>query len=176
MSVSAYILQEPGTVVTPTITLASLSSTTGTGRQSAKIDLGAHWAPIYDVYFQSEVAAAPTTGNTIDLYWSASDSGTAGTDNAGEASGTDAAYKTASVTPQYAPQLIFVGSLVLSNDAGGSNAGTNTQQAVFSFAPPLRYGQFIVMNNSGQTLSSNAGSHVLSAYPLPAELVSTITG
>lgn len=138
------------------ITLTSI--TNGNGRQGAKGDLGASRARIWDVLFTGAVGSAATAGNTLDLYWAASDSGTAGTDNPGGTSGTDATFNT---TPsEYAAQLLFIGSLVLSN-----NAGTGVQKQWLSFVPPCRYGMPVVINSSGQTLSATGGNFLIRLIP-----------
>lgn len=143
------------------------SVTNGNGRQGAKGDLGANRARIWDVLFTASVGSAATAGNTIDLYWAASDSGTAGTDNPGGASGTDATFNT---TPsEYAAQLIFIGSLVLSN-----NAGTGIQKQWFSFVPPCRYGMPVVINSSGQTAGGTAGDHTLTFIPREEAVEDTV--
>jgi hypothetical protein len=138
------------------ITLTSIS--TGNGRQGAKGDLGASRARIFDVLFTGSVGSAATAGLTFDLYWAASDSGTAGTDNPGGTSGTDATFNT---TPsEYAAQLIFIGSLVLSN-----NASTGVQKQWLSFVPPERYGMPVVVNSSGQTTGSTGADFLIRLIP-----------
>ncbi len=106
----------------------------------------------------SSVGSAATAGLEIELYWAPSDSGTAGTDNGGGVSGTDATFNT---TPdEYKMQLVFIGSLVLSN-----NAGTGVQKQWLSFVPSCRYGSPVVVNKSGQTLGGTAGDHTLTFIP-----------
>lgn len=126
------------------MTFASI--TNGNGRQGAKGDLGANRARVWDVLFTGGVGSAATAGTEIELFWAASDSATAGTDNPAGTSGTDATFNT---TPdEYKQQLIFIGSLVLSN-----NAGTGIQKQWLSFQPPCRYGMPVIVNKSGVTLS-----------------------
>jgi hypothetical protein len=138
------------------ITLTSV--TNGNGRQGAKGDLGANRARIWDVLFTSSVGSAATAGNEIELYWAPSNSGTAGTNNPGGTSGTDATFNT---TPdEYKNQLVFIGSIVLSN-----NAGTGIQKQWLAFSPPCRYGMPVIVNKSGQTLGSTAGDHTITLIP-----------
>lgn len=133
--------------------------TNGNGRQGAKGDLGANRARLWEVLFTSSVGSAATAGKEIELYWGASTSSSAGTANPGGLSGTDATFNT---TPsEYKAQLIFIGSLVLSN-----NAGTGVQQQRFVFSPPCRYGMPVVVNVSGQTLGSTAGDHTVTLTPI----------
>jgi hypothetical protein len=129
------------------ITLASL----GSSRQSAKLDLGATIAPAIAVKADFEFAATPTAGASVDLYWSPSSSATAGTDNAGGASGTDSAYTGYGTLAASLPQLLFIGSFMTT-----ANATSTVQKAHISiFRPPNRYGSLIVVNNSGAAFHSS---------------------
>jgi hypothetical protein len=110
------------------------------------------------VLFTSSVGSAATAGAEIELWWAPSDSATAGTDNPGGTGGIDATFNT---TPdEYKQQLTYVGSLVLSN-----NAGTAVQRQWLSFVPPCRYGMPVVVNKSGQTLGATAGDHTVTLVP-----------
>jgi len=173
MSVSAYALNTPGTALSwkstggdYALTLTSLAS--AAARQGAKGDLGAFWPRRWAVLFSSAVGSAATNGLTIELYWAASPSATAGTDNPGAATGTDASFGTPA---EYKLQLIPVGLLVLSN-----NASTNVQVQIFEFYPPTRYGMPVVVNSSGQTLSGTAGNHEVRLIPIEEVLATTTTG
>lgn len=163
MALPDFLKNEVGTSITwlgsgGTYGMTFASITNGNGRQGAKGDLGANRARIWDVLFTSSVGTAATDGNEIELYWAASNSATAGTNNPGNASGTDATYNT---TPdEVKRQLIFIGSLVLSN-----NRGTNIQKQWFSFVPPCRYGMPIIVNKSGQTLGSTESDHGITLIP-----------
>lgn len=157
MALPDYIRLENTTALTfkssggdAAITLASLAN--GSGRQSVKLDLGSARKERYRVKACFEIAATPTAGNTVDLYWAPSTSATAGTDNPANVTGTDAAYSgyssnlTASIR-----QLLFIGSFVCTAQA------TSTVQKgwVGTFAPPLRYGSLVVVNNSGAAFHSS---------------------
>lgn len=126
------------------ITTASLGN--AAGRQSVKLDLGATRAAFYDAFIDVELAATPTAGNSVDLYWAPSASNTAGVDNPGNATGADAAYAgySSNLTATL-PQLQYIGSLVTTAQA------TATVQKAFAgrFSPAHRYGSLIVVNNSG---------------------------
>lgn len=147
------------------ITLTSVSN--NNGRQGAKGDLGANRARIWEVLFTSSVGSAATAGNEIELFWAASDSATAGTNNPGNTYGTDNTYNT---TPdEYKLQLIYIGSLILSN-----NAGTAVQKQRFLFSPPCRYGMPVVVNKSGQTLGSTAADHSIVLTPVEEAVEDTV--
>jgi hypothetical protein len=167
-----FLKNEVGSAITwkssgGTYGLTCTSVTNNNGRQGAKGDLGANRARIWDVLFTSSVGAAATAGSEIELWWAPSDSATAGTDNPGGVSGTDATFNT---TPdEYKQQLVFVGSLVLSN-----NAGTGVQKQWLSFVPPCRYGSPVIVNKSGQTLGGTAGDHTLTFVPREEGIEDTV--
>lgn len=140
------------------MTFASI--TNGNGRQGAKGDLGANRARLWSLTIDWAAGSAVTAPNQpVDVYWSASSSGTAGTGNTGGASGTDATFNT---TPsEYAAQLQYVGSIQLSN-----NGGTGVQRQTFVFSPPKRYGQPVAVNSSGQTASATEGNFQIVLEPM----------
>lgn len=136
---------------TGAITLASLAN--GSARQSAKIDLGATRARTYAVKATFEMAATPTDGLPIDLYWAPSSSPTAGTDNPGGVSGTDAAYAGYSSNLASAiKQLQFIGSFICTVQV---TATVQNQDPVGTFAPKHRYGSLVVYNRSGAAIHSS---------------------
>lgn len=151
------------------ITLASLANGNGTStgaRQSVKADLGIgalfSRSQRYRVSATFEIAASPTAGNTIDLYWSPSSNATAGTDNKGNASGTDASYTGYSSNNLASlKQCIFIGSFVCTAQA------TATVQAAFvgTFMPPTQYGCLIVYNASGAALHSTETNQAITFTP-----------
>lgn len=160
MAVTAAFRQQSGTVKTfksspsggneAAITLASLGN--GSYRQSAKIDLGTPFAQAYDVFIDSEHAATPTAGNTLDLWWSSSLSATAGTDNQGGTSGSDAAYTGYNAdAANSVKHLLFIGSMVLAARA------TSTVQKgyVGTFVPPTRYGSIVLLNGAGSAFHTS---------------------
>jgi hypothetical protein len=146
------------------LTMTSLAN--GAERQGAKGDLGANRAPMYAVLFSSSVAVAATDGSEIELYWAASPHATAGTDNPGNTDGTDAALTNGEELKR---QLIFVGSLVLSNARG-----TNIQKQMFVFCPPMRYGMPVTCNTSGQALGATAADHEVRLIPIEEAIEDTI--
>ena len=129
------------------------SLTTGAAGQGAKGDLGATRAPTFSVEFMIDTGGtAPAVGETVDLYWAASNNATAGNNNPGGASGTDAAYTgigSAEVGESVA-ELLFVGSLVCVDEPD-----TNLR-TYFTLAPSERYGMPVVVNNTAQTLGTGS--------------------
>lgn len=143
------------------ITLASLAN--AAGRQSVKLDLGATRSAFYDVYLDVEIAASPTAGNTIDLYWGPSINATAGTDNPGNMSGTDAAYAGySSNLAATVPQLQLIGNAVVTAQA------TATAQHIYvgRFSPAARYGSLAYVNSSGAALHSTETNQAVRFIPV----------
>jgi hypothetical protein len=125
----------------------------GVARQGAKGNLGATRPGMYAAFLRWETGAAPAaTGVTVDVYWSASISATAGNDNAGGCSGADGGWPGDSNEDEWAKQLIYIGCLVLTADA-------NTVQVACinpAFQPPTQYGMPVIDNNSGQAAEADA--------------------
>lgn len=173
MAVSAYGLLTAGTSLSwkasggdYAITLTSLAN--AAARQGAKGDLGEYWRRRWSVLLAASCAVAPTAGNQLELWWAGSPSATAGTDNPGGASGTDASFGTPG---EYKFQLHRIGFLYLSN-----NAGTGVQRQTFDFFPRFRYGMPVLVNSSGQALGSTAGDHEIRLTPLDDVLATTNGG
>lgn len=141
------------------ITLASLAN--DAGRCGVKGDLGATFAPRYEVTLELNMDVAPTAGNVIELYWAASHDGST---FPGGASGTDAVYKPGE-EDEWKKQLLLIGCLVVTNDA---EAVVQTQ--VFVFSPPARYGCPVVVNKTGQALDESDASHKITFTPLIDEV------
>ncbi len=130
--------------------LVMLNLVDGAAAQSAKADLGAHFAERYALVAAIEMQlAAATAGEEIEFYWNASASPTAGTGNMGAASGSAAAYSGySSDLADSVKQLIFIGTLVMTDDA------VDSLQIGFvgELNPPHRYGSLIIKNECGQTI------------------------
>jgi hypothetical protein len=143
------------TIGTPTdvaITLASLAS--GSARQSAKADLGekrpAAYAVMASVDFTGET---PSDTGRIDFYWAPSTSVTTAQGNVAGNSGTDAVAPHETLSSSSLAEFVrlcqFVGSLTVHND------GTVHTGFIGIFTPSNRYGQLIVVNNSGDAFEDN---------------------
>jgi len=135
-------------------------------RQGAKADLGATRAARYSVFIGVEIAVAPTAGEVVDVFWSASFSATAGTGNDGGTTGADAAYK-GGEEAEWARQLTYIGSLVVTADADPTVQRTCLSS---DFRPPNRYGMPIILNESVQALHSDAVEAYIALVPLIDEV------
>ena len=104
---------------TNTMTLSALAS--GSARQGPKsttlVDNTKGLPALLEVLLTVTPTSAPTDLKTVDCYLSFSDSATAGTNNPGNLSGTDATY-TAGAGELAQP--VFAGSLVASHDIGAA--------------------------------------------------------
>lgn len=144
---------------TPTLVQLDLTSLADTNaRQSTKVDLGAVRAPAYKVRAAFELAATPTAGAVIELYWAPSINSTAGTANPGGVSGSDSAYTGySSNLSASVKQLDFIGNFICTADA------TTTVQIaeVGVLVPGERHGSLVVKNESGAAFHTDAvESHV----------------
>ena len=138
---------------TPTTCQLSLVDVAdGAARQSAKVDLGTKRAQAYKVRAAFELAATPTAGDVIELYWAPSSSSTAATGNAANVSGSDAAYSGySSNLAQSVKQLDFIGGFVCTVQA----TGTIQVAEVAVFSPTERYGSLVVKDESGAAFHSD---------------------
>lgn len=147
------------------MTMASIA--VNAARQGAKGDLGATRAARYAMTVEINMDVAPAAGKVIEFYWSASPSGTAGTQNDGAASGTDAAYtgSTAGSVDETKIQMMLVDVLPLTDDADAV-----VQQATFVFSPPHRYGMPVLVNKADQALEGDDASHRITLTPIVDEV------
>lgn len=139
----------------------------GAARQSTKVDLGEDRALSYAVRAAFEMAATPTAGAVIQLWWAPSQHVTAANGNPGGCSGADGAY--AGYSSNMATsivQLVYIGVFVCT-----VQVTTVVQVAeVGILSPTERYGSLVVRNESGAAFHSDAvESHVV-FDPLVPEL------
>lgn len=92
-----------------------------------------------------ENESAPTAGGTFDFYWNTSPNSSAGSGNAGKATGTDAAYTVGDEV-----QLIPMGALTVRNTV------INIDTDISAIWLPNLYGSLIVINNTSTALRSSA--------------------
>lgn len=161
------------TDVAPTAVQLDLGGTVGAGtaRQSTKANLGAVHAKEYGVSASLEFATAPVTGQTVDFYWSPSHSGTPGKGNMSQTTGADAAYAGGAATlAEGLKQLIYIGSLVCTADA------TTFIQTAFIgvFAPPDRYGNLVVHNNTNDDYHSDAIEMAVAFDPIIPDIQAAV--
>lgn len=152
---------------TDQIDLTSLAA--GAARQSAKLDFTANIDLEYVLGASIEFATAPAAGETIDFYLGYSNSGTAGTNNPGGLSGSDAAYTGySSNLDESLKQLVYLGSMVATVQA------TTTVQidtAIATFTPRARYGSLVVVNNSAaDAFHSDAVEMAVRMTPLVTQI------
>jgi hypothetical protein len=135
----------------------------GAARQSAKVDLGATRAELYEVVAAIEIAATPTAGEVIEFWWAPSPNSSAAVANPGGVSGSDSAYAGYSSNMSAAiKQLQFIGDFVCTAQA----TGTVQIARVGAFRPKHRYGTLVVRNESGAALHSDAVEMSVLVSPL----------
>lgn len=141
--------------LTPTYGQLDMTSVANTNaRASAKVDLGANFAQSYRVRGAFELAATPTAGNVIELYWAESAHSTAATGNPAGLTGSDAAYTGVdSDLTRALMWLDFIGVHICTDDPTpvvqiNGNIGTLT--------PGNRYGMLVIRDNSGASFHNDA--------------------
>ncbi len=114
-----------------------------------------------------EFAAAPTDGDTVEIYMGPSLSGTAGTANPGGLTGADAAYTgtAGSTLAESLKQLDYVGSLVCTNDGT-----TVVLQQTWVYSPPLRYVSPVAVNSATPAFVADAVEMSITMTPLVDEI------
>lgn len=169
MAVTNVFREQTGTVKTwkssggdGAMTPTSLAN--GAYYEGAKIDLGATRAQVYAVYLDVELAATPTAGNPISVWFNFSSSGTAGTDNGGGCSGTDAAY-----TGYSSNAAASVLQLVSAGDGKVTTQSTATvQKRIFvgHVVATDRYVSPVILNGSGAAFHSTITNFQLRIVPI----------
>lgn len=162
---TSEILVEQGSVIkwtasggTYAMTLDSLATTAG--REGAKGDLGATRAPRYLLRLHIKAGATgPTAGAVYSVYW-VDNPGNTTSNLPGLAAGADAAYPASGTIADLRKQLKLVGVLPMASTNNGEN------QRDFIFSPGARYGQPIVINDTGQTNATGANSSWIELYPI----------
>lgn len=125
----------------------------GAGRESAKVDLGATRAARYSVMATFEFATEPVTGDLMELYWAPSPISTAANGNPQSIDGVDAAVPSGhSTISELLAVCQFIGTFSCSADA----TGTVQTGYVGIFSPAEQHGILIVMNESNDTMHSDA--------------------
>lgn len=147
------------------ITLASIA--VNAARQGAKGDLGATRAARWSVLVEINMDVAPTAGNLIEFWWSASPSAVAATQNTGACSGVDAAYtgSAAGTVDETKYQMWYLGGLRLTPDADGT-----VQIQEFVFFPLHRYGMPVLVNKADQILEGDDDAHKITLTQIVDEI------
>jgi len=141
---------EFGTPTDCQIILAALAD--GAARQSAKVDLGTERAQMYKVRAAFEMAATPSSGEFIELYWAPSSNATAGNGNPALVTGADAAYAGYSANLAASVlQLDLIGVFICTVQV----TGVVQVAEVGIFVPTERYGSLVVKNESGAAFHSD---------------------
>ena len=138
--------------ITDVLTLSALAD--AAGRQSDKVDLTATRAPEYELFAAVDFTGeTPTAGNTVDYYWLPSTSGTQANGNIAGNSGADAAAPGGALGSITLAEFILlavpIGSLTVHDGAVVQNGH------VGRLFPPTRYGQLLVVNNSGDAFEAD---------------------
>jgi hypothetical protein len=125
-------------------------------KSSTLVDGTKGFPEILEIVAETKLQVAPTAGNECPIYLGFSSSATAGTLNPGGLTGVDAAVGNA----DQLPQLVFAGSLVLSNALG-----TGVQRQRFEVRPKAEYVIPVFQNSSGQSTTNVDGETSISIRP-----------
>ena len=148
---------EQGTPTDVQLSLANVAD--GAGRESAKVDLGASRASAYSVMACFEMAATPTTGEVVELYWAPSPDATAANGNVFDIDGVDAAAPSGVGT---LAELVSAATFIGNFRCGAVATASVMTGFVGVLAPPERYGILIVKNESGAAFhSDDVESHIV---------------
>ncbi len=135
-------------------------------RQSAKFDLGEHYAAAYKVRAALEFAATPVAGEYIAVYIAPSQHATAANGNPGNCSGSDAAYTGySSNLADSLKHLEHVGTAAVTAQA----TGTVQVMEVGTYYPGERYGCLVFENQSDAAMHSDAVEMGIYLDPIIAE-------
>ena len=99
-----------------------------------------------------EMDVAAVAGTTVDLYAGFSASSTAATGNPAGLTGADAAYAGVVSLATSLPQLVKIGSMIMT----ASIATTPQLQFIGYFVAPEQYACFVVVNNTAQAFEGDA--------------------
>lgn len=147
--------------------LTLTSKADGVGREGEKssslIDGTKGMPELLEFRLESAVGASATNGKELECWIGESNSATAGTNNPANLTGADADL---SAPDELKYQCNWAGSLVFSN-----TRGTNVQRQRFVYYPTHPYIIPLIVNKTGQTLSSTAGNHKLVMTPFYRKVI-----
>jgi len=126
------------------------------GKSATLVDGTKGFPEVLEVIAETKLQSAPTAGNECPVYLGFSKNATVGSENPGGLTGVDAAVGNA----DQLPQLVFVGSIILSNALG-----TGVQRQRFEVKPKAEYVIPVFQNSSGQTTSNVDGETVITIRP-----------
>lgn len=133
----------------------------GAYEEGAKADLGVTRWPLYAVHVAVEFASGAISGETVDYYWGASNSTTAGTHNPAGMDGVGGVYTgtAGDSAADSVKQLLFIGSLVTTSDQT-----TVVQYGMvghLSGDALLRWGMPLMLNGStGATVADSVEQYI----------------
>lgn len=128
------------------LTLSSILN--GAAVNSDQIDLGTSHAEEYSLKGALEWFAAVSAGGDVSCYWSPSNNSVVTDGNPGKPDGVDGAYTGdgGGTVAESVKQMQFIGAFITTDLQGVQIA------EIGKFKPKGRFGQLIVVNNSGTTV------------------------
>lgn len=144
------------TIGTPTdVVLTQSALADGAGRQSDKFDFGANRAERYELSAAVDFTGeTPTLGERVEYYFAPSTITTQGSGNVAGNSGADAAAPGGALgtilIAEFLKQCQYIGSLIVHDGAVVQN-----QVGIGVLVPTSRFGQLVVMNQSGDAFEAD---------------------
>ena len=140
----------------------------GEARNSDQVDIGGAGGllPVTLTFSASmEYFAAISAGGSVEFYWSGSNHSGVGTGNPGKPDGVDGLYAGdgGGTVPESVQQMEFIGSFITTDLQVVQTAIIGT------ISPKHRYGQLIIVNNSGTTIcgTDDIESSILAVGVMP---------
>lgn len=135
---------------------------TGSGRISHPRDLGeSPRCSLYRWRATTQASGAPTTGNTVDIYWASFDRVTNGVPQMVDGAMASGDLLFAPTSSIY--NLQWLGSIVIS-----ASGETYQSSGLCQLYP--RYGSVVWINRSNATLTPTSGVHEFTLIPTPDEI------
>lgn len=135
-----------GTPTAVDLTISTLAD--GAAKNSDLLDLGATWPDVFEVIGALEWFAAIAAGKAVDFYWAPSGNSGVGVGNTGHPDGVDGTYTGdgGGTVAESVKQMQYIGTFITTDLQGVQIAH------IGRFSPGTRYGQLIIVNNSGVTI------------------------
>ncbi len=143
---NSFIIGAP-TDVQMNVSVIAAAAAWESAKTATLADTGTAWPDYWVLAAAMESTATPADAGKFDFYWNASTSVTAGTGNAGVASGVDSAIV---VTASNLRQLTFIGSLIVLAQVINKNSYIGTIDM------PYLYGSLIMVNNTSVAMVADA--------------------
>ncbi len=143
---NSFIISTP-TDVQMNFSVIAAAAAWESAKTATLADTGTAWPDHWILGAAMESTATPADGGRFDFYWNGATNVTAGTGNAGIATGVDSAIV---VTASQLKQLTFIGSLTVLAQV------INKNSTIGRLDMPYLYGSLIMVNNTSVAMVADA--------------------